>query len=96
MWALLRAKLKAAAALDSAVLRADAFCTQSCMWLSGVLLAGSFLFSATGYAWFDALASLGMAWLVYREGLENWRGEECGCQDGACHDEEDGDHGKTV
>lgn len=81
MAALLRAKLAVAKALDSAVLRADAFCTKSCLWLSGVLLAGSFLILTTRYAWFDALASLSMAALVLREGWENWTGEDgaCGC-----------------
>jgi len=55
------------------------FCTKLCMWLSGALLAGSFLITATHYAWFDGLAGLGMAYLVYKEGRENWNGEECGC-----------------
>jgi divalent metal cation (Fe/Co/Zn/Cd) transporter len=79
MWALLKAKLKTAEALDSAVLYADAFCTKSCMWLSAALLGGSLLIAATHLIWFDALASLIMAYLVWKEGVENWKGEDCGC-----------------
>lgn len=81
MGLLLRAKMATAGALDSAVLRADAFCTRSCMWLSSVLLAGSFLLLETQHAYFDALASLVMAYLVSREGWENWEaeGSECTC-----------------
>ena len=82
---LYRAKMLAATALDSPSLRADAFCTKSCMWLSALLLGGSLLFEGTGLSIFDAAASLGMAWLIYKEGRENWEGEHCGCE-GHCED----------
>lgn len=76
---LYRAKMQAANALDSPTLREDAFCTKSCMWLSGLLLAGSLAFEGSGLSIFDALASGGMAWLIYREGREAWTGDACAC-----------------
>lgn len=83
---LYRAKMQAATALDSASLREDAFCTKSCMWLSALLLGGSLLFEGTGLSLFDAAASAGMAWLIYKEGREAWKGEACGCE-GHCEDD---------
>ncbi len=72
MFWLYRQKMACAKALDSAALRADAFCTLSCMWLSGLLLAGSAAFAWTGIFWFDAVTTLGMAFLIAREGLEEY------------------------
>lgn len=83
---LYRAKMQAATALNSAALREDAFCTKSCMWLSALLLAGSLAFEGLGLALFDAAASAGMAWLIYKEGREAWEGRACECGD-ACHND---------
>lgn len=79
---LYKAKRAAADALGSAALREDAFCTLSCMWLSGALLAGSLAFEGFGLQLFDAVATLGMAVLIAREGREAWEGEAChdGCE----------------
>ncbi len=79
MFVLYHYKKQAAQGLRSPALEADAFCTLSCMWLSGLLLAGSFLFTATGLAWFDSVTSLGIAVLIGREGWENASSKDCGC-----------------
>lgn len=72
-------KLRTASALRSGALRADAFETIACSWLSITTLAGLILNAALGWWWADPLAALAIVPLVVREGLEGWRGE--------CHDE---------
>ncbi|MCB9797375.1 MAG: cation transporter [Alphaproteobacteria bacterium] len=88
MFALWRAKLRVAEALDSRTLQMDAACSRACIELSGVLLAGSLLFLLHPALWWaDAVAALGIALLIGREGLEGWRaanrpeftGGCCGC-----------------
>ncbi len=76
---LARAKRKAAAALQSRALEADAFQTTACFWLSIITLAGVGLNAVFGWWWADPVAALGMTWFIGREGLEAWRGEDCGC-----------------
>jgi divalent metal cation (Fe/Co/Zn/Cd) transporter len=76
---LARAKRRAAAALGSRALEADAFQTTACFWLSIVTLGGIALNAALGWWWADPVAALAMTWFIGREGLEAWRGEECGC-----------------
>lgn len=81
---LYQAKLKVARALDSRALLLDAFCTKSCMWLSVLLLAGAAIYKAFGWALFDPLVTLAMAWLIWGEGKEAWdRDEHCDCEDHA-------------
>jgi hypothetical protein len=70
---------QAAAALQSRALEADAFQTTACFLLSIITLAGIGLNSLFGWWWADPLAALGMTWFIAREGLEAWRGEDCGC-----------------
>jgi divalent metal cation (Fe/Co/Zn/Cd) transporter len=74
-----RAKLRAAAALGSRALEADAFQTTACWWLSIITLAGIGLNAALGWWWADPVAALAMTPLIAYEGREAWRGEECGC-----------------
>lgn len=74
-----RAKRRAAAALESRALAADAFQTTACFWLSVAALGGLGLNSLAGWWWADPVAALVMAVLIVREGREAWRGEECGC-----------------
>jgi divalent metal cation (Fe/Co/Zn/Cd) transporter len=70
-------KLRAAAELESAALRAEARETLACSYLSFTLLAGLALNAAAGWWWADPAAALLMVpWLV-REGLEGLRGEDC-------------------
>jgi divalent metal cation (Fe/Co/Zn/Cd) transporter len=74
-----RAKRRAAAALGSRALEADAFQTTACWWLSVITLAGIGLNGALGWWWADPVAALGMTILLVREGIETWEGEDCGC-----------------
>jgi len=80
---LARAKRRTAALLGSRALEADAFQTTACFWLSVVTLGGIGLNAAFGWWWADPVAALGMVPLIAKEGLEAWRGEECGCENEA-------------
>jgi divalent metal cation (Fe/Co/Zn/Cd) transporter len=80
---LARAKRRAAVALGSRALEADAFQTTACFWLSVVTLVGLALNALAGWWWADPVAALGVALLVAKEGREAWRGERCGCE-GEC------------
>jgi predicted Co/Zn/Cd cation transporter (cation efflux family) len=64
------AKLRTAAALRSGALRADAYETIACSWLSLTTLAGLILNASLGWWWADPLAALVVVPLVVREGLE--------------------------
>ncbi len=74
-----RAKLRAATALNSRALRADAYETIACAWLSLTTLVGLALNASFGWWWADPLAALCLVPLIVREGLEGLRGEDCGC-----------------
>ena len=90
MGSLYAAKKRVAQALDSASLRSDAACTRACLNLSLVLFLGSGLFLLSPkLAWAEAVAALGLALLIGREGLETWRAARspdfsggCGCDHG--------------
>jgi divalent metal cation (Fe/Co/Zn/Cd) transporter len=73
---LARAKLKTAEALDSRALRADAYETIACAWLSATTLAGLALNAAFGWWWADPAAALVLIPFIVREGLEGLRGED--------------------
>jgi divalent metal cation (Fe/Co/Zn/Cd) transporter len=77
MWWLARAKRRAAAALGSRALEADAFQTTACWWLSLITLSGVGLNTLAGWWWADPVAALAMTWFLVREGREAWRGEDC-------------------
>jgi divalent metal cation (Fe/Co/Zn/Cd) transporter len=68
------AKLRTATALGSGALRADAYETIACSWLSLTTLAGLILNAAFGWWWADPVAALVIVPLAVREGLEGWRG----------------------
>jgi cation diffusion facilitator family transporter len=68
-------KLRTAGALGSRALRADAYETIACAWLSLTTLGGLVLNAALGWWWADPVAALAVVPLVVREGLEGWRGE---------------------
>lgn len=81
------AKLRVAARLESASLRAEAKETLACAWLSFALLLGLGLNALAGWWWADPVAALVMVpWLV-REGREAFEG---GCCGEACTGEEAG------
>jgi divalent metal cation (Fe/Co/Zn/Cd) transporter len=69
------AKLRTARALRSGALRADAYETIACAWLSLTTLGGLLLNAAFDWWWADPLAALAIVPLVVREGLEGLRGE---------------------
>jgi divalent metal cation (Fe/Co/Zn/Cd) transporter len=71
-------KLRTAAALRSGALRADAYETIACAWLSLATLIGLALNAALGWWWADPLAALAIVPLIVREGIEGWRGAEHG------------------
>jgi divalent metal cation (Fe/Co/Zn/Cd) transporter len=72
-----RAKRRAAAALSSRALKADAFQTTACWWLSVITLTGIGLNMAFGWWWADPAAAFGMALLLVKEGTGAWRGDDC-------------------
>ena len=70
-------KIRAARAIGSAALRAEAKETLACSYLSLALLIGLAANAVAGWWWADPAAALIMVpWLI-REGLEGMRGEEC-------------------
>jgi divalent metal cation (Fe/Co/Zn/Cd) transporter len=69
------AKLRTARTLGSGALRADAYETIACSWLSLTTLLGLLLNALLGWWWADPLAALAIIPLVVREGLEGLRGE---------------------
>jgi divalent metal cation (Fe/Co/Zn/Cd) transporter len=73
------AKLKTARVLGSGALRADAYETITCAWLSLTTLVGLILNAMLGWWWADPLAALVLVPLLVREGLEGWRGDHCHC-----------------
>jgi divalent metal cation (Fe/Co/Zn/Cd) transporter len=71
------AKLRTAAAIGSAALRAEAKETIACSYLSFCLLLGLAANALAGWWWADPVAAFLMVpWLI-REGVEGWKGEGC-------------------
>jgi cation diffusion facilitator family transporter len=70
------AKLRTAKALRSGALRADAYETIACAWLSLTTLLGLVLNALLGWWWADPFAALCLVPLIVREGLEGIRGED--------------------
>lgn len=69
-------KLGTAKGLSSRALRADAYETVTCAWLSLTTLAGLVLNAVLGWWWADPLAALALVPLIVREGWEGWKGKE--------------------
>ena len=69
------AKLKTAHSLESKSLRADAFETIACVWLSLTTLVGLALNAAYGWSWADPIAAMVILPLVIREGIEGFQQE---------------------
>jgi divalent metal cation (Fe/Co/Zn/Cd) transporter len=70
MLALLYGKLRVGRKLNSDAIIADANCTRICIYMSMILLASSALYHFTGFAYTDALGTLGLAWFAFKEGKE--------------------------
>lgn len=75
-------KLRTAEALNSKAMKADAYETIACVWLSVTTFIGVGLNAWLGWSWADPVAALLVVPLVVREGLEGWRGDECHSCDG--------------
>jgi divalent metal cation (Fe/Co/Zn/Cd) transporter len=74
-------KLRVAAVLESAALRAEAKETIACSYLSLCLFLGLTANALVGWWWADPVAALLMVpWLI-REGIEGWEGEGCCAHD---------------
>jgi divalent metal cation (Fe/Co/Zn/Cd) transporter len=65
-------------ALGSSSVVADSTQTLLCTYLSGVLLAGLLLNALFGWGWADPIAGLIIAAVAVKEGVEAWRGDNCG------------------
>lgn len=80
---LIYGKIKTGKALNSDAILADANCTKVCIYMSCVLLASSAIYEFTGFAYADALGTLGLAWFSYEEGKECFEkaasNKHCGC-----------------
>lgn len=70
-------KLRAARAIGSSALRAEARETLACSYLSFALLLGLVGNATVGWWWTDPLAALAMVPWLLREGLEGLRAEGC-------------------
>jgi len=79
------AKLRTARALESSALRADAYETIACAWLSLATLSGLTLNAMFGWSWADPLAALVLVPAIVREGLEVLRPEGRDAQADAAH-----------
>jgi cation diffusion facilitator family transporter len=70
-----RAKLRCASAIGSPALRADAYETIACAWLSATALIGLGANALFDWWWADPLAALALIPLIVREGWEGLSGD---------------------
>ena len=73
------AKERLAERLGSAATKGEGRQNMLCAFLAGALLAGLVGNAAFGAWWLDPIVGLLIAGVAFREGLEAWRGEGCGC-----------------
>ena len=78
MYILSRRKLALAEKLGSRALRADAIESIACCWLALAVCIGLFVQFVSGAWWIDEISSLAIVYLLVREGLEAWEGDESG------------------
>ena len=79
---LARAKARVGEELGSAAVKGEGTQNMLCAYLSAALLIGLGANALFGWWWADPLAALVIAGVAVREGLESWRGEQCGCYAG--------------
>ena len=76
-------KLKVGGALKSKAILGDAECSKVCIYMSIVLLVSSGIYELTGLAIIDAIGTLGIAYLSFKEGSECFEkalsDKDCGC-----------------
>ncbi len=70
MLGLIYGKIKTGKELQSDAILADANCTKVCIYMSCVLLASSAIYEFTGFAYADAIGTLGLSWFSFKEGQE--------------------------
>jgi divalent metal cation (Fe/Co/Zn/Cd) transporter len=73
MYVLARQKLSVARELGSGAMRADAIESDTCGWLSFVVVVGLVANLLIGAWWVD----VGIVWFVVKEAREAWSGEDC-------------------
>ncbi len=86
MWLLIRYKVRVGTRLNSDAILSDANCTRTCLILSIVLLAASVGYELTEIGGIDAVGSIAIAGLAFKEGRETFdkaQGKSCACS-GAC------------
>jgi divalent metal cation (Fe/Co/Zn/Cd) transporter len=76
---LARAKRDVARRLGSSAALSEAGQNMICAYLSVALLAGLLLNALAGWWWADPTAGLVIAAVAANEGVESWRGDDCGC-----------------
>ena len=85
---LIKYKLIAGKALNSAAVIADANCTKTCLYLSIALLISSIGYEITGFGRIDSLGALAIAYFSFNEGREAFEkiksGKHCGCENEEC------------
>ena len=83
MLVLIYGKIKTGKELHSDAILADANCTKVCIYMSCVLLASSAIYEVVGFAYADAIGTLGLAWFSIKEGQECFEkartGKDCEC-----------------
>ena len=84
MWLLIHYKVKVGSALGSQAILSDAACTRTCLQLSVVLLIASAGYELTGLGGLDALGTMVIAALSYREGKEAFEKARAGSFACAC------------
>lgn len=87
MLVLMKAKLKVGAGLDSDAIIADARCTQTCVYMSIILLVSSIAYEVFKIGYIDSIGALGIAWYAFSEGREAFekaKGKVCCCRERRC------------
>ncbi|MFD7906626.1 hypothetical protein ACFV4G_30885 [Kitasatospora sp. NPDC059747] len=74
-----RAKRRLGTILDSAATSGEGTQNLLCAYLAAAVLAGLLANALFGLWWLDPAIGLLVAGLAVREGIDAWRGEECGC-----------------
>lgn len=89
MFWLMRAKNEEGKRLQSQAILADAACTRTCIQLSVILLVASLINQITSLPHIDAVGSLVIAWISFKEGLEAFQKAKdghlaCSCDKDHC------------
>ncbi|MFD7595708.1 cation diffusion facilitator family transporter [Kitasatospora sp. NPDC059812] len=74
-----RAKRRLGKILDSGATSGEGTQNLLCAYLAAAVLVGLLANTLFGLWWLDPVVGLLVAGLAVREGIEAWRGEECGC-----------------